>query len=217
MSLENFEVALQFLFPAEGGYVNNKNDKGGPTNMGVTQSTYNSYRKTKGLDLQSVKNITQKEAINLYYENYWKASGADNIEDTNFAVLVFDTAVLHGPYSAKRFYKLSGGDINKFLDIRRTSYDQIVAKEPSQKEFYNGWINRVIRLKKNVDNNVFNEDAEKIKIHDKNTVYINQLESEMFNYSKENESLLNTNSKQVIEEKFVLSDVKGNLLKKLKA
>ena len=123
MSLENFEIALQFLFPVEGGYVNNKNDKGGPTNMGVTQSTYNSYRKKKGLPIQNVKNITQKEAINLYYEDYWKVSGADNIEDTNFAVLLFDTAVLHGPYAAKQFYDKSNGDINKFLELRKKSYD----------------------------------------------------------------------------------------------
>lgn len=40
MSKENFEKALNFLFPAEGGYVNDVNDLGGPTNMGVTQNTY---------------------------------------------------------------------------------------------------------------------------------------------------------------------------------
>ena len=30
MSYKNFEKALEFLFPSEGGYSNHKNDLGGP-------------------------------------------------------------------------------------------------------------------------------------------------------------------------------------------
>lgn len=56
MSKENFEIALQFLFPSEGGYVNGKDDKSGPTNMGITQLTYSNYRKRKGLPLNDVEN-----------------------------------------------------------------------------------------------------------------------------------------------------------------
>lgn len=52
MTKENFEKALEFLFPSEGGYVNNKKDRGGPTNMGITQTTLNSYRKRKGVSIQ---------------------------------------------------------------------------------------------------------------------------------------------------------------------
>lgn len=123
MSKENFEIALQFLFPSEGGYVNDKDDKSGPTNMGITQLTYNNYRKRKGLPLNDVKNITKIEAVNLYYEEYWKLSGADNISDPNMAVALFDTAVLHGPYRAKQYYEQSNKDLNKFLDIRQKSYE----------------------------------------------------------------------------------------------
>jgi len=155
MSRKNFEIALDFLFPSEGGYVNDKDDLGGPTNMGVTQTSYNTYRKQHNLPIKDVKYITRNEAVDLYYENYWKISGADAIDDPNLAVTLFDTAVLHGPYIAKEYYKKSNGDLNKFLDIRQKSYDAIVAKNPSQKKYYNGWNNRVKNLKNSIQNNKF--------------------------------------------------------------
>lgn len=70
MTKENFEKALEFLFPSEGGYVNNKKDRGGSTNMGITQTTLNSYRKRKGLAYKDVKNITRDEAKAIYYDDY---------------------------------------------------------------------------------------------------------------------------------------------------
>ena len=42
--MENlFETALLFVLKWEGGYVNNKYDKGGATNYGITQNTYNNW------------------------------------------------------------------------------------------------------------------------------------------------------------------------------
>ena len=154
MSYKNFEKALEFLFPSEGGYGNDKDDKGGPTNMGVTQYTYNYYRRKHNLQPKDVKNITRDEAKKLYYEEYWMTSGADKVTDPRMGILLFDTAVLHGPQKAKEFYNSSGGDINKFLEIRRKSYDSIVAKDSTQKKFYQGWQNRVTNLQnylKNID------------------------------------------------------------------
>lgn len=88
MSIENFEKAIGFLFPAEGGYVNHQSDKGGPTNMGITQKTFDNYRQQKGLPTENVKNITREEAKKIYYEEYWLTAGADNIADPNLAVAV---------------------------------------------------------------------------------------------------------------------------------
>lgn len=158
MTKENFEKALEFLFPPEGGYVNNKHDRGGPTNMGITQSTFNSYRKRKDLPYKDVKNITREEAKAIYYDDYWKVSGADKISDPNMAVAMFDTAVLHGPGTAKIFYNQSNGDLNKFLEIRQKSYDKIVANDPEQKIFYNGWNNRVNNLRNSIKNNKFSDN-----------------------------------------------------------
>ena len=176
MSKKNFEKALQFLFPSEGGYVNDSKDSGGPTNMGVTQSTYNMYRKNQGLSPKDVKQITKGEAIDLYYKYYWKPSGADNISDPNMAVTLFDTAVLHGVGQAQQYYKQSGGDIDKFLYIRQKHYDKRVAEDPSQKRFYQGWNNRVNNLRNNIKNGTFtidNKDIEDKNFNNNNENYNN--------------------------------------------
>lgn len=151
MTKEIFESALQFLFPSEGGYSNHKADKGGATNMGVTQSTYNAYLLRKKLPQKDVKLITKEEAVQIYYENYWLVSGADKTQDSKMAIVLFDTAVLHGPGKAKTFYQQSGGDLTTFLKLREQSYDKIVANDPSQKVFHQGWKNRVNNLRKYVE------------------------------------------------------------------
>ena len=44
-----FKKALAFVLKWEGGYVNNPYDKGGATNKGITQNTYNAWLKSCGL------------------------------------------------------------------------------------------------------------------------------------------------------------------------
>ena len=141
-----FETALKTTLKFEGGYSNNKNDKGGATNYGITQSSYNSWRKRNGLASQSVKNITQDEVKKIYYNDYWLASGANKASDPKMAVAIFDTAVLHGVGGAKKLLSQSGGTFDGLLQARRDKYSRIVASDSSQKTFYKGWNNRVNQL-----------------------------------------------------------------------
>ena len=52
---ELFKKALKFVLAREGGYVNNPNDKGGATNKGITQNTYNAYLQSKGRGTKDVR------------------------------------------------------------------------------------------------------------------------------------------------------------------
>lgn len=142
----SFESALNVTLKFEGGYSNDKDDRGGATNFGITQSTYNSWCKRNGQAPKDVRNITKDEVKEIYYKDYWLASGADKIKDPKMALLMFDTSVLHGVSGAKKIYKQSGGDYNKFLQARRDRYEEIVGSDPSQKKFYAGWMNRVNKL-----------------------------------------------------------------------
>lgn len=147
MTKENFEKMLKFVLQREGGYVNNPNDLGGETNKGITHTTYDAYRKSKGLKTQSVKNITNEEIKEIYYNNYFKASGADRISDPVLSSYVFDTAVNMGVYRAKNILSQSNGDVDKFEQLRRDKYAEFVKAKPSQKVFLQGWNNRVTALK----------------------------------------------------------------------
>lgn len=143
---DRFDKMLKFVLDREGGYSNNPNDKGGETNKGITFQTYNNYRKSKGLPIQSVKYITDKEVKEIYYNNYYKASGADKIRDARLSAYVFDTAVNMGVSRAKTFLKESNGDIKKYDELRRNKYREFVAYNPSQQQFLQGWNNRLNSL-----------------------------------------------------------------------
>lgn len=44
---EKFELLMNYILKSEGGFSDRKNDLGGRTNKGVTQNTYNAWRKKK--------------------------------------------------------------------------------------------------------------------------------------------------------------------------
>ena len=101
MNAANFEKALAQTLKNEGvfngktGYVNDKNDNGGETNYGITKAKarecgYNG--KMCDIPFNKVKEI--------YYNEYWKKSNADNISNFNISFLLFDFAVNTGVKNA---------------------------------------------------------------------------------------------------------------------
>ena len=156
---ENFDKMLKFVLLREGGYSNNPNDKGGETNKGITYQTYNSYRKSRGRSPRSVKYITDEEVRDIYYNNYYKASGADKIQNPKLAAYVFDTAVNMGVSRAKEFLAKSGNDLNTYEQLRRNKYNQFVEYDSSQRCFLQGWNNRINSLREFVDNEFPEEET----------------------------------------------------------
>ena len=164
MKDENFEKMLRMVLSHEGGYVNNPNDKGGETNKGITHTTYDNYRKNKGLPLRSVKYITDEEVSDIYYNNYYKASGADKINDPKLATYVFDTSVNMGVSRAKDFLDESGGNLEKFESLRRAKYEEFAKANPKQAEFLQGWQNRVTSTKVFAENSFHDNELSGTKI-----------------------------------------------------
>ena len=92
---ENYAQALKQVLKYEGGYVDHPKDPGGPTNKGVTQAVYDSWRKSQNLPTQSVRSISDAEVASIYRNLYWdKIRGDDLPSGVDFAV--FDYAVNSG-------------------------------------------------------------------------------------------------------------------------
>lgn len=65
-----FNYALWLVLCYEGGYVNNKNDRGGATSRGITQATYDKYRRKKGLKRNPVRNIDDSFTSEIYRNRF---------------------------------------------------------------------------------------------------------------------------------------------------
>lgn len=93
--MNDFEKALSFVFGNEGGYSNDPDDRGGATNLGITQSTLDRARlEINGLP-SSVRNLTRAQAEEIYRVFYWEESKADMLPYP-LCTLHFDGAVNHG-------------------------------------------------------------------------------------------------------------------------
>jgi lysozyme family protein len=82
----------------EGGYVNHPNDKGGPTNYGITQDTLSRWL-GRPASIEDVKNLTKEEAREIYETRYLTGPRIHTLPDPP-QTLVLDMAVNHGPRTA---------------------------------------------------------------------------------------------------------------------
>lgn len=116
-----------FLAPAEGGFNPKDPMSGAPVNFGIDQ------RANPDID---VKNLTQEQAKQLMLERYWKPSGADRIADPALQAIHADTAVNMGVNAAQGLLQKSGGDPERYLQLREQRYRQIGGP------VLNGWLKR---------------------------------------------------------------------------
>jgi lysozyme family protein len=97
----NFERALSAVLKHEGGYSNHPEDKGGPTNKGVTLANFRAFVKPGGT-VEDLKKLTVAQAGVVYRRHYWdEVMGNDLPDGVDYAV--FDFAVNSGPSRAAKF------------------------------------------------------------------------------------------------------------------
>jgi len=125
-----------FLAPAEGGYAADDGN-GAPVNLGVNQRANPDV---------NVANLKPDQAKQLLRDRYWKASGADKLP-AGMAEIQADTAVNMGVGAAERLLKASGGDPNRYLQLREERYRAIARNDPSKARYLRGWLDRNARLR----------------------------------------------------------------------
>lgn len=139
-----FRQALGRTLQFEGGYVANDAGKG-PTNFGINSSA------NPGVD---VKNMSVDDAAKIYRTKYWSAIDGDSLAQKNpdLAKVAFDTAVNHGPGKARELISESGGDANKFLDLRAQTYRDLIDNDPGKFGKYSkSWFGRIDTLRKDIN------------------------------------------------------------------
>ena len=142
----DFDKMLAQVLKFEGGL--NPNDNGSASNKGVKQETYDAYRTRKGFPKQDVRNITDAEVRDIYYNDYYLASGADKIEDARLAFYLFDTSINMGVRRAKQILAQSNNNPDKFMELRLARYESLAASNP---DLYGddlaSWKNRIASCK----------------------------------------------------------------------
>lgn len=133
----SWSIAIKFVLDQEGGYVFHKDDPGGETNFGISKKSY------PNLD---IKNLTVKQAIEIYKKDYWDKVGCNYLEYP-LDIVVFDTAVNMGTGRALSILeKVTSKDFHLYLLLRQAKYIDIVIANPKMLTFFKGWIFRLNNL-----------------------------------------------------------------------
>jgi len=82
------------LLEHEGGYVNNKHDKGGMTNLGVTKRVYDKWIGRESTE-QEMRDLTPDDVAPIYKKNYWDRVKGDSLP-SGLDWACFDWAVNSG-------------------------------------------------------------------------------------------------------------------------
>lgn len=109
-----FERALDHVLEMEGGYTDDPQDPGGPTNYGITLAVFAAWRRVKLSDanrislIRDLKRIDQATVREIYRRRYWETAHCAELPAA-IAFMHFDAAVNHGFGTAIRFLQEAVG------------------------------------------------------------------------------------------------------------
>ncbi len=142
ISLENrFPLFLNLLFQLEGGYSDQVLDHGGKTKWGISQSFLKFYDPNI-----KIQDLTKEMAFRIYQNYYYNQVKPSKITMNHYHY--FDIAVNSGIGTYKVCLLTTKDNTKAILAWRIKEYNDIVAHDPTQKIFLNGWLNRIERINK---------------------------------------------------------------------
>jgi lysozyme family protein len=147
----------------EGGFVDHPDDRGGPTNFGITLATLAAWRGA-AVTRADVEALTKDEARKIYERDYVEKPGFAKIADERLRGQLVDAGVLSGPKAAikmlQRALKVDDDGVLGAITLatianvpadalrRRMAVERIrflgrlVTDKPNQAVFCAGWMNR---------------------------------------------------------------------------
>ena len=163
--MDRFEKIFDYLLKVEGGYSDDKHDKGGKTKYGIIEEEAREFG-YKG-DMQD---LTMDFAKNIYLKKYYLGNKLDKVVNDKVALSICDWTVnsgkngiknaqiainqltnanldVDGIIGNKTLEALNAVDSEKFLEVyhslQRIYYRSKVADDKTQENFLAGWLNRV--------------------------------------------------------------------------
>ncbi|MGE5501246.1 MAG: glycoside hydrolase family 108 protein, partial [Ignavibacteriales bacterium] len=125
--MSRFEACLAPVLQHEGGYVDRRDDRGGPTNLGCTIKTLSKWR---GCDAtrDDVKALTKADVEPIYKAWYWDAAHCGELP-AGVDYMVFDLAINSGAGRAVQFLQraVKVTPDGKFGPVTRT---QVASRKP---------------------------------------------------------------------------------------
>jgi lysozyme family protein len=161
---------IDAVITREGGYVNHPADRGGPTNMGITQKTLTDYF-GKQQQVADVYNLSKQTAREIYYQKYYVRYDIQSLPEL-IQPIMLDMVVHHGKrgikllqdallsrgydvgkidgYTGPKTIKASrqaaedmGNQLIRSLVRRRILlFEALVRADENQRVFMPGWISR---------------------------------------------------------------------------
>lgn len=136
-----FDKALAQVLKWEGGYVEHPADPGGATAYGVTQATYDAWRRKQGTEVRPVREIDRSEVEAIYWQQYWLRAGCDQLEPAALALVVFDAAVNSGVGAALKWLQ----ETRDWREYNTLRLDFLVGLS-TWASFGKGWTRRIADL-----------------------------------------------------------------------
>src|SRR5437868_10417311 len=93
---DDFDTCLAFTLREEGGFVDDPDDPGGATNMGITLATLRTWTDNPNAGVAQVRAITARTAVAIYGALYWNPIRGDALP-CGVDLSVFDFGVNAGP------------------------------------------------------------------------------------------------------------------------
>lgn len=157
--IDRFDKFIAVILDHEGGWVNDPDDLGGETNMGITKRRYPEL---------NIKSLTVSEAKQIYFSDFYVPLKLHYIKNDLLALHVLDMAVnankqvatlllqellfgcsndgMIGPETA-----IACANADMHVDLveaykaKRIEYYYKVSKRRNNKKFLAGWVNRVYK------------------------------------------------------------------------
>lgn len=158
----------------EGGFVNDKVDKGGATNMGITIGTWRQVGYDKDgdgdIDVQDIRKLDERD-FGCILKIYWNRWQANRLINQSVANLLVDWVFNSGAWGIKIPQRVLGFSIEdqdgvvgnktitainsadqkelflKLFKAREKFFNDIVKNNPEQGKFLKGWLSRLNSFK----------------------------------------------------------------------